>query len=128
MIAPLARVKPRTSALVMCAAAKTVPRSYSGKLLAMSVFWRQGLRHERVTIPMNPPEEFCTPPSFANPSPAQFCTTKNRRLHILYAVFRNAPPRSLLHCNVGLATYKVPRNLSEFRFLKAKCHARKRSA
>ena len=55
-------------------------------------------------------------------------STKNRRLHILYAVFRNAPPRSLLHCNVGLATYKVPRNLSEFRFLKAKCHARKRSA
>ena len=107
---------------------KKIPRSYSGKLLAMSVFWRQGLRHERVTIPMNPPEEFCTPPSFANPSPAQFCTTKNRRLHILYAVFRNAPPRSLLHCNVGLATYKVPRNLSEFRFLKAKCHARKRSA
>lgn len=128
MIAPLARLKPRTSALVMCAAAKKVPRSYSGKLLAMSVFWRQGLRHERVTIPMNPPDEFCTPPSFANPSPAQFCTTKNRRLHILYAVFRNAPPRSLLHCNVGLATYKVPRNLSEFRFLKAKCHARKRSA
>src|ERR1700730_17194028 len=58
MIAPLARLKPRTSALVMCAAAKKVPRSYSGKLLAMSVFWRQGLRHERGTIPRNPPEEF----------------------------------------------------------------------
>src|ERR1700730_14943449 len=126
MIAPLARLKPRTSALVMCAATKKVPRSHSGKLLAMSVFWRYGLGDERVT--MNPPEEFCTPPSFANPSPAKFCTTKNRRLHILYAVFRNAPPRSPLHCNVGLATYKVPRNLSEFRVLKAKCHARKRSA
>src|SRR6266446_285865 len=25
-------------------------------------------------------------------------------------------PRSLLHCNVGLATYKVPHNLSEFHF------------
>jgi Winged helix-turn helix len=58
MIAPLARLEPRTSALVMCAAAKKVPRSYSGKLAAMSVFWWQGLRHERVTIPMNPPDEF----------------------------------------------------------------------
>ena len=27
-----------------------------------------------------------------------------------------------------LATYKIPHNLSEFRFLEAKCHARKRSA
>jgi len=33
-----------------------------------------------------------------------------------FPIFRNAPPRSLLHCNVGLATYKVPHNLSEFHF------------
>jgi hypothetical protein len=46
-----------------------------------------------------------------------------------YTLYSVTHPRdSLLHCNVGLATYKVPRNLSEFHFLKAKCHARKRSA
>ena len=88
MIAPLARLKPHTSALVMCAAAKKVPRSYSGKLLAMSVFWRQGLRHERVTIPMNPPDEFCTPPSFANRRLLSFALlrTGDCTFYMLYSV------------------------------------------
>ena len=33
-----------------------------------------------------------------------------------FQYFVTCPPRSLLHCNVGLATYKVPHNLSEFHF------------
>ena len=39
-----------------------------------------------------------------------------RNIPARFPIFRNAPPRSLLHCNVGLATYKVPHNLSEFHF------------
>src|SRR6202048_1182836 len=115
------------SATTCPSSAMTVPKGYSPFVL----FWPAsvgGLDHPRTNRQSTPQPQQIHPAKFCKPSPAQFCSTKNRRLHILYAVFRNAPPRSLLHCNVGLATYKVPRNLSEFRFLKAKCHARKRSA